>query len=273
MHALVMVAFIFGVVAYSVAATLYFVNLAKREGAQSAVLWAPRVQLFASAFHAVHLVMASFVTSTCPVASLPFALSLSALVMSLGHVMLAKRYGVAAIGVAIAPLALMFLVAAQFIGGGAHAEGLSPTLLALHVTANLLGLALFLLAGAAGAFYLFQERRLKAKKGRFVFGRLPPLDVLDTAEHRLLLAGFPLLTFGVVTGVVFMQQLAEMSTAGMLRAGLAYLTWFVVAGVLLLRAVAGWRGRRTAYGTLFGTACVLLIIVAYVVRAGGGGQL
>ena len=43
-----------------------------------------------------------------------------------------------------------------------------------------------------------------------------------------------------------------------------------VAAVLLLRAVAGWRGRRTAYGTLLGTVCVAAIILAYVVRAGGG---
>jgi ABC-type uncharacterized transport system permease subunit len=270
MHALVTVAFIFGVVAYSASATLYFVNLARREGAQVAALWAPRVQLFGGAMHCAHLLLASFATHICPVASLPFALSLSALVMAVAHGLLGERYGVSAMGVAVAPLALMFLIGAQFIGTGVSSSGLSPTLLALHVTANLLGLALFLLAAAAGAFYLLQERRLKAKKGRLAFGRLPALDVLDAAEHRLLLAGFPLLTFGVVSGAMFMQQMADMTTSGMVRAGLAYLTWFVVASVLLLRAIAGWRGRRTAYGTLLGTAFVLVIILAYVVRAGAG---
>lgn len=273
MHALLMVAFILGVVAYSAAGTLYFVNLAKRKGARTALLWAPRIQLAASGLHLAHLLMASFVTHTCPVASLPFALSLSAVTMSLAHVLLGKRYGVQAMGVAVAPLALTFLVAAQFIGQSENPEELSPTLLALHVTSNLLGLALFLLAGAASAFYIFQERRLKNKKGRVMVGRLPPLDVLDNAEHRLLLAGFPLLTFGVVTGAVFTHQLAELSAAGWMRAALAYLTWVVVAAVLLLRAIAGWRGRRTAYGTLFGTACVMLIIAVYIVRAGGGVQL
>src|SRR5690606_27168275 len=167
------------------------------------------------------------------------------------------------------PLALMFLVAAQFIGGSRAPSDLSPMLLALHITANLVGIALLFLAGAASGFYLFQERRLKAKKGRVVVGRLPALDVLDTAEHRLLLAGFPLLTLGVVTGTWFLHQVADWTSAVIWRSGLAYLSWAVVAAVLLLRAVAGWRGRRTAYGTLIGTVCIAVIILAYIARAGG----
>jgi ABC-type uncharacterized transport system permease subunit len=246
------------------------VNLLRREGVPSAVLWAPRVQVFGGLAHASHLVLASFVTGTCPVASLPFALSLSGVVMSLSQGLWGRRYGVVPLGVAVSPLALTFLVAAQFIGTGPTSAELSPALLSLHVTANLLGIALLFLAGAASAFYLFQERRLKVKKGRVTMGRLPALDVLDTAEHRLLLAGFPLLTLGVVTGTMFLEQLSQWTLREMLRDGLAYLSWAVVAGVLLLRAVAGWRGRRTAYGTLLGTVCVACIILAYIVRAGGG---
>jgi ABC-type uncharacterized transport system permease subunit len=117
---------------------------------------------------------------------------------------------------------------------------------------------------------LLQERRLKHKRTKLALGRLPALDLLDLAEHRLLLAGFPLLTVGIVTGAQFMSAMSHWSFAEILRAALGYLSWFLVAGVLLLRAVAGWRGRRSAYGTLAGVVCVLLIVVAYVVRAGGG---
>jgi ABC-type uncharacterized transport system permease subunit len=269
MPALVTVAFIFGVVAYSVAATLHFVNLVRRERVPSAALWAPRIQVTGGVIHATHLLAASFLTGTCPVASLPFALSLSGVVMSLSQGLLGRRFGVVAFGVAVSPLALTFLVGAQFIGGARSNGDISPTLLALHITANLVGIALLFLAGAASGFYLVQERRLKAKKG-VVVGRLPALDALDTTEHRLLLAGFPLLTLGVVTGTMFLRHMTEWTLSGLLRDGLAYLSWAVVAGVLLLRAVAGWRGRRTAYGTLIGTAFVAAIILAYIVRASGG---
>jgi ABC-type uncharacterized transport system permease subunit len=268
MESLATVMFIFGVVAYSVAATLYFVDLARPERISLALPTAFRAQLVGTLLHLGHLVTTSFLSNICPVESLPFALSLSAVVMSGAYLLMGRRLGLGALGVAVAPIALTFLVAAQFVGRANAPQGLPRTVLMLHITSNLLGFALFLLAGAAGAFYLFQERRLKFKH-RPVSGRLPALDLLDTAEHRLLLAGFPLLTFGVVTGVIFLSGAHEMSGPEMLRAGLAYVSWALVAGVLVLRALAGWRGRRTAYGTLAGVVCVLLLVAAYVVRAAG----
>ncbi len=269
MEPLTSIAFLLGVVAYTASATLFFVDLARREGAPLAVIWAPRALVVGVLAHSVHLVVASFVTRVCPVESLPFALSLSAVVTSAAYLVMRSRTQVQAMGVAVAPLALMFLVGAQFVGQANVESEVPRTLLAFHVTANLLGLGLFLLAGAAGGFYLFQERRLKHKRKALAGGKLPALDLLDLTEHRLLLAGFPLLTFGVVTGAMFMTSLGHLSFAAMLRIALAYLAWFLVAGVLLLRAVLGWRGRKTAYGTLAGLVCVLLVIAAYVVRAGG----
>ena len=78
---------------------------------------------------------------------------------------------------------------------------LSPMFIALHVLANLLGDALFLLAGGAAALYLLQERRIKEKKrAGTLLSNLPPLETLDRAVHSFLLAGFPLLTLGILTG-------------------------------------------------------------------------
>src|SRR5690606_38115946 len=110
------VAFLLGVVAYSASATLYFVDLARREGATFAAVWAPRALAAGVLAHAGHLVLASFVTRVCPVESLPFALSLSAIMTSVAFLVLRKRAAVGAIGVAVAPLSLTFLVGAQFVG-------------------------------------------------------------------------------------------------------------------------------------------------------------
>jgi ABC-type uncharacterized transport system permease subunit len=141
-------------------------------------------------------------------------------------------------------------------------------MLAFHITANVLGVGLFLLAGAASVFYLVQERRLKQKRIHFAGKRLPPLDALDATEHRLLLAGFPLLTLGVVTGAMFISQIGPITSAASVRAVLGYATWVLVAGVLVLRALAGWRGRRAAWGTLLGVLCVLLVIFMYAISPG-----
>ncbi|MEY4545920.1 MAG: hypothetical protein RL685_2115, partial [Pseudomonadota bacterium] len=55
----------------------------------------------------------------------------------------------------------------------------------------------------------------------------------------------------------------------LLQVILAYGTWVLIAVVLLLRAVLGWHGRRTAYGTVAGAACVMLVLFLYIVRATG----
>ena len=44
------------------------------------------------------------------------------------------------------------------------------------------------------------------------------------------------------------------------------MTWLVIAGVLFLRAAAGWRGRRAAYGTIAGFGFAVLVLVVYLVR-------
>jgi ABC-type uncharacterized transport system permease subunit len=221
-------------------------------------------------FHLLHIVFASLLSSVCPIESLPFALSLAALMTSGAYLVLRLRLRIDALGVAVAPLSLTFLVGAQFVGLGAASHRLPGVLLALHITANVLGVGLFILAGLAGAFYLIQENRLKQKKHLGKVGRLPALDALDTTEHRLLLLGFPLLTFGAVSGGVFLAEIAQMSFEAVLRVVLGYGTWLLVAIVLVSRAALGWRGRRSAYGTLAGLAGVLALVMFYVLRDGGG---
>jgi ABC-type uncharacterized transport system permease subunit len=255
----------FSLVAYSTAATLFFVELARREYTPEGNKYAALVLAIGAVMHAINIAISSLVTNTCPVESLPFALSLAALVTATSYIVIRRRWRVDAMGVAVVPIVLAFLVGSQFVGTGPEAPGLPRGLLAVHIASNLLGLGLFMLAGAAGAFYIFQERQLKAKRMPV---RLPPLDALDTVEHRLLLAGFPLQTLGAISGAAFLSDL-EMSQAQLLQVILAYGTWALVAGVLLVRAILGWHGRRTAYGTVAGAACVVLVLFLYIVRGTG----
>lgn len=269
MAELATVVFYLGLVAYSAAATLYFVYLARREQA-ALTRWAPGLLGIAIALHTAHVLMTSVLTRTCPVESLQFALSLSAVMAGTSYLILRRRLRIDALGVTVAPLALTFMVGAQFVGTSDAAEKLPRALLALHITSNVIGFGFFLLAGFAGAFYVIVERRLKNKKVPALHAKLPALDALDRAEHRLLLAGFPLLTFGAVTGAIFVQEVGQLSGTAWVRAILAYATWLLVAAVLLLRRVAGWRGRRSAYGTLAGVACVVVVVLIYVLQAGTG---
>src|SRR5450432_1896479 len=269
------IAFYLGVVAYSVAATLFFLELARRDGGGVRAQWAPRLLALGGTLHAVHVVTASLLSRVCPIDSLHFALSFTALIAVGAYLLLKDRLRLSALGAFIAPIALTFLIGAQFVNQSSDAvAGISRTLLMFHVAANVGGVGLFLIAGAAGSVYLVQERRLRTKKRVANLGsRLPPLDSLDRTSHHLLLAGFPLLTFGVVTGAVFTHQLAGEGGAEVLRTALGYATWALLGTVLVLRKTAGFRSRRAAYGTVAGVLCMLLVMLLYAVRSSTGGSL
>jgi ABC-type uncharacterized transport system permease subunit len=265
MDSLVAIAFYLGVIAYSAASTLFFLDLVRPASARRNL--GPPLLAVGALFHAGHVVTASLLSRICPVESLHFALSFSAFILVGAFLALRSRLRLDSLGVLIAPLALTFLLGAQFVAVDSSASpGVPRSLLVLHITANVLGVGLFLLAGASGAFYVIEERRLKNKQLGLA-SRMPPLAALDRVAHRLLLAGFPLLTFGIVSGSLFLNRLTALhGGAELLRSLLGYASWLLLAVVLVLRRVGSWNGRRAAYGTLAGVGCLLLVMMVYVFR-------
>lgn len=258
---------------YGAASALFYLQIARLRGTgivetegEKRVELAPRLLALGAIGHAGYVVLASLVAHVCPVHSVHFVLSIASLFSIAAYLTLRRRFRIQALGLLVAPLGLAFLLGTFFLGKPMPEPRLSPVFITLHVLANLLGVALFLLAGGAAGLYLVQERRIKAKKlpaGRSV---LPPLDTLDRAVHRFLVAGFPLLTLGIVSGTYWAQKLETGSPDEVMRTIFGYATWLLIAGVLLLRAAAGWRGRRAAYGTIAGLACATAVLVIYLVR-------
>ena len=267
---LAQIAFYLGVVAYSAASTVFFLELLRADPQKSPGLFGPRLLALGAVIHAGHVVAASLLSNVCPVESLHFGLSLTSLGSVVAYLLLRRRFRLHAVGAIVGPLALTFLIGAQFVSTSEVDAEVPRGLLAFHIASNLLGLGVFLVAGGSSALYVALEHRLRAKKLGMsqASTRLPPLDALDRAAHRLLLVGFPLLTFGVVTGAVFTQRVAEGGSVAVFRTVLGYATWGLLATVLLLRQIIGLRGRRAAYGTLAGVACVLLVMLVYAVRGG-----
>jgi ABC-type uncharacterized transport system permease subunit len=262
-------AFWAGAVSYLAASVLFFLQISRGLPPRLARLGPALIGLGALS-HAVFITLASLVANICPVRSVNFALSVGALATSLGYLIARMKWRIDAVGVFVAPIGLTFLIASRLANLGAVDAELPPFFLALHVGVNLIGDALFLLACTTAVLYLVVEKRLKEKKLGGVLGRLPSLDVLDQAEHRFMLFGFPLLTLGIITGTAWAYRLEAGHADEVLRAAFAYLTWAVFAGVLLMRAAAGWRGRRAALGTITGFFFAVLVLVVYLVRPPAG---
>lgn len=251
------------VVAYLAASTLFYLDVANAR--QARIQWLAPSLLIAAAFcHGTYVTLASFVAHVCPVHSLQFMLSMASLLSTASYVVARRWARIDALGLLVAPLGLVIVLGTFFIGTSQPSQKLPAMFIGFHVLASLAGFAMFLLACGAAVLYLVQEKRLKSK--RAPEGGLPALDSLDRAIQRFLVGGFPLLTLAVVTGTVWAKSLAQGSPQEVLRHVLSYATWLVFAMVLSLRVVGGWRGRRAAYGTVVGFACVLTVLTLYIVR-------
>jgi ABC-type uncharacterized transport system permease subunit len=249
---------------YFAASVLFVLDLVGHAG--KGAQWAPRLVALGVPMHAGQIVVWSIVLKVCPVEGIHFSLSVASMLVCFGYVLARTRYRVDVVGAFVAPLALAFLLASRFVGHVDDEPRLRSAILPFHVASSLLGIALFALAFAAAVAYLLQERRLKHKQFAGV-DRLPPVDALDRAEHRFLVAGFPLLTIGILTGTIWAREVEAGGAAGIARAGLSYASWLLIGGVLLLRAGAGWRGRRAAFGTILGFGLAMLVLVSYLVRS------
>lgn len=248
--------------AYAIAAGLYFLLLAGRAEGSSRL--AKPVLAGATLLHLTHFFVVTANAKTCPVDEIHEATSLMALIASAIFLFVSRVKKLEVIGAFVAPQALAAILAARFVGAP-DTGGVKTAILPVHVTSILLASALFAIASALAATYLLQEKQLKNKKTGGLLHRLPALDVLDRASHRFLLAGFPLLTIGILTGLLWVGHVSG-GGFGAVRQVLAYSAWVLFAVVLLMRSAGGWRGRRAAWGTIFGFGCAFLVYLVYLVR-------
>lgn len=123
----------------------------------------------------------------------------------------------------------------------------------------------------ASVMYLVQARRLKAKALPGQGLPLLSLERLETMNRRAINLAFPLLTAGVLVGVLLMVQDAE-RLAGWTdpRVLSAAVLWVVFALLLYLRYGFHLRGRRAAMLTI-ATFALLLFTLALPHWTGRGG--
>ena len=130
--------------------------------------------------------------------------------------------------------------------------------LSLHAALILLSYGGFGLSAIAAVMYLTQEHDLKFNKLRAVFSLMPPIQRLELATSRLLLAGFVLLTAGLVIGVVYLKGTHAVYFKGDTKILWSVLVWLGCLVLLVSRWRFDQRGRRLAWGAVGMFAFVLL---------------
>ena len=164
------------------------------------------------------------------------------------------KFHLMVLGALVAPLATVLVIVASIIPG--PPVQLAPLFRGVwrtfHIGTLIVGNAAFAIAFLVGILYLIQEKAIKDKKRGFFYRRLPSLKLLDTMGYSCLIAGFPMLTFGIITGVIYAQMVQGQFWSWNHKEILAAITWLVYAALLHERLAVGWQGRRAAIMTIVG---------------------
>ncbi len=138
----------------------------------------------------------------CPLTNLFEVLVFLSWAVVLFFLVIGPTYRLSLLGAFTAPLAFLLQTIA-LLSPFDHPVGPKVAVnpyLEFHAAFSLLAYGAFLLAGLAGAMYLLQDRQLKSRKLGSAFFQLPPIHSLGVANGRLVLAGFILLTLGMLAG-------------------------------------------------------------------------
>ncbi|MBN1652143.1 MAG: cytochrome c biogenesis protein CcsA [Deltaproteobacteria bacterium] len=266
---MIFLVFILTIVLYAVAAIAFFFRLLGRSQTLERLAFGSLG--LAVVANIVFVVCDYFANDNLLMSHINGTLATASMLISLGYLLQMRRHRLPVLGTFVVPIALLFLLGAGLPSQGHRIpEGIGSALIKLHIIFSTLGVVLFTLAFAAAVAYLIQETLLRSRQISGVFQRLPALDLLDTAGFRFVTVGFPLFTIGIILGSITSLRIGAGLFNFSASQGFALLAWLCFAFILLTRAIAGWRGRRAALGTVMGFLCAVATLLGYLLRNAGG---
>jgi ABC-type transport system involved in cytochrome c biogenesis permease subunit len=198
-----------------------------------------------------------------PLTNLPTAMSFTAWVGALFFLLLLLRARLAGLVVLVAPLTFLavFFAALRLPAAGPATLSGSGSWPHAHVLLASGGLSLLGAAGLAGVLFLIEHRRLKAKRRIARRLPLPTLEALDRVNVAALAAGFPLLTLGVLTGVIWLSTESGKPWSAALHETWSALAWVVYAVLVTARFGSRQGARQAAVSAVGGFALLLFAVV------------
>lgn len=237
------------------AGTLFLVQRL-RHGMGGTAMWAMLAATAGMLAHA--LVLASqLIVPTGLQLGFFHSLSLAGWVMALLMLLIALRQPVQNLGLGVFPLAALTLLCALAWGGG-PVVSTDNTGIDAHILLSLVAYGVLGLAAMQALVLSFQHHALHDHRAFSAVRGLPPLYVMETILFRLLAIGFVLLTAGLATGLIFLDDLFAQQVVH--KTVLSILAWLLFAALLGGHWLAGWRGLTAVRLTLGG---IVLLIIGY----------
>jgi ABC-type transport system involved in cytochrome c biogenesis permease subunit len=188
------------------------------------------------------------------------------------HLIKIKIYGTFLI-----PVAVLFMGAAEIIGGlagpsqltSAQQVQLASWRVAFHVALIVFANAGFAFGAVSAALYLWQEGQLKKHRSSKVTRRLPSLATLQTVTRRSISFAFPVYTAGLLLGIIRAIEESVSSWFFDPRIMMAGVVWLTFGFYLALVYRRDASTRTTSWVAVMGF--VLVVILAIIARTVQGG--
>lgn len=220
------------------------------------------------ALHTLSLFIRTIGHGQLPILNFAEALGFFGWTVAGGYLILFYRFRLHVLGAFASPLALLTTVLCTIITS--EPLNITPIFqsvwLTLHLGFVFSGYGFFGLASIAGGMYLMQERQIKSKKPGRIYKRLPSLNVLDNMNNFSITLGFPLMTIGMITGMVLAQTTLGTYWRWDPKEVWSLILWLLYAALLHQRLAVGWRGRKAAIMSIVGFSllCFTFAGVSYL---------
>lgn len=211
------------------------------------------------AFHTIFLIFLGLGNRHIPITNLSESLSFFAWCIALIFVIANIRYRIPVLGAFVLPFVSVLTIFSQLLWDENQAlpQLLRSKWLYFHGTVAFLAYAAFFLTFVSGVFYLIQEKELKNKKFRFLYFRLPSLQVCDELFRRSLFAGFVAMSLTILTGALWAQQAWGQFWSWDPKETASLVTWAIYLALVYYRLSSRWRGRVAAYISIIGFASII----------------
>jgi len=181
------------------------------------------------------------------------------------HLIRIKVYGAFLI-----PIAVLFMIAAQLVGGllapaefsAAQLSELDNWRVAFHVALIVFANAGFAFGAISAGLYLFEEGQLKRHRSNLLTRRLPSLATLQSVARRAISFAFPVYTVGLLLGVLRALELHVPKWWLDPRIMLAGIIWVTFGLYLYLVYRQNASSRTTSWVAVVGFVFVVIVAIA-----------
>ena len=138
------------------------------------------------------------------------------------------------------PLSALAVLIAAIGPDTASAVALQPGTI-IHIAGSLAANALLAMSAMQAIIVSIQDRRLRAHNNSGLTQWLPPLQKMERLLFELLLIGFLLLSFSIVSGFLFLEDMLAQHVAH--KTVFTISAWLIYASLLWGHHYLGWRSR------------------------------